>query len=335
MLALIIVACGPNSTTPPIVGGDKDAHGCLPSAGYSWCDAKQKCLRQFEEPCNSTDPNSIGLANPASVNCEKIGGKVDIRDGTGGQYGVCVFTNGTECEEWALFRGEGCTLPAVTPQPDETGFIKCPEPRAQPPVACTMDYNPVCGVKDTGVRCVRAPCPMASENVTFGNACGACADPKVYGYYAGPCYETKPVEPTPQPGLAAPRTTVLCPTAKEKASAEAAGFVCVNSCAYDNYKAQIGLTICVGHFDKTDALRWTQCATDKECSQITEMRFSCVYALKSTDGMNIDWSGSKNDSNDLPADALRCAPSSYTDYLANSGGILGVDENGGFYSAIA
>jgi len=35
----------------PIVGGDKDAHGCLGSAGYSWCETKQKCLRVWEEAC--------------------------------------------------------------------------------------------------------------------------------------------------------------------------------------------------------------------------------------------------------------------------------------------
>lgn len=40
----------------PIVGNDRDAHGCIPSAGYSWCEVKQKCLRPFEEKCNSTPP---------------------------------------------------------------------------------------------------------------------------------------------------------------------------------------------------------------------------------------------------------------------------------------
>jgi hypothetical protein len=35
----------------PVVGGDKDAHGCIGSAGYTWCEAKQKCLRSWEEKC--------------------------------------------------------------------------------------------------------------------------------------------------------------------------------------------------------------------------------------------------------------------------------------------
>ena len=34
-----------------LVGGDRDEHGCCGSCGYSWCPAKNKCLRQWEEPC--------------------------------------------------------------------------------------------------------------------------------------------------------------------------------------------------------------------------------------------------------------------------------------------
>lgn len=32
-------------------GSDRDEHGCIGSAGYSWCEVKQKCLRIWEEPC--------------------------------------------------------------------------------------------------------------------------------------------------------------------------------------------------------------------------------------------------------------------------------------------
>jgi putative hemolysin len=39
----------------PIVGGDKDEHGCIGSAGYSWCELKNKCLRIWEEPCLPDD----------------------------------------------------------------------------------------------------------------------------------------------------------------------------------------------------------------------------------------------------------------------------------------
>lgn len=36
----------------PMVGGDRDEHGCIGSAGYSWCQTKSKCLRVWEESCN-------------------------------------------------------------------------------------------------------------------------------------------------------------------------------------------------------------------------------------------------------------------------------------------
>lgn len=35
----------------PLVGGDRDAHGCIGSAGYTWCEGSKKCLRVFEEFC--------------------------------------------------------------------------------------------------------------------------------------------------------------------------------------------------------------------------------------------------------------------------------------------
>ena len=43
---------------PQIVGGDKDEHGCLGPAGYSWCAVKNKCLRVWEEKCEVTPINS-------------------------------------------------------------------------------------------------------------------------------------------------------------------------------------------------------------------------------------------------------------------------------------
>ncbi len=58
----------PTSPTAPItseptpsnkLGGDRDAHGCIPSAGYSWCESKKKCLRNWEEGCPSEDDGEL------------------------------------------------------------------------------------------------------------------------------------------------------------------------------------------------------------------------------------------------------------------------------------
>jgi hypothetical protein len=40
-----------NTTIMP--GSDRDSHGCIPSAGYTWCEAKQKCIRTWEEACTA------------------------------------------------------------------------------------------------------------------------------------------------------------------------------------------------------------------------------------------------------------------------------------------
>ena len=51
--------------------------------------------------------NGVAIGNPASQKCIADGGKLEIRkDASGGEYGVCIFPNGKECEEWQYFRGE-------------------------------------------------------------------------------------------------------------------------------------------------------------------------------------------------------------------------------------
>jgi hypothetical protein len=42
-----------------LIGSDKDAHGCIGSAGYSWCDAKQKCIRVWEENCPVVNDTAV------------------------------------------------------------------------------------------------------------------------------------------------------------------------------------------------------------------------------------------------------------------------------------
>lgn len=45
------------------------------------------------------------VANPASANCVSQGGKVEMqKDENGSQFGVCIFDDGSRCEEWSLFK---------------------------------------------------------------------------------------------------------------------------------------------------------------------------------------------------------------------------------------
>lgn len=48
----VLATCFQAASSPrPAVGGSRDLHGCVSGAGFTWCDGKQKCLRQWEEPC--------------------------------------------------------------------------------------------------------------------------------------------------------------------------------------------------------------------------------------------------------------------------------------------
>ena len=48
---VVLVLGGCAGSKERLVGSDRDAHGCIGSAGYTWCEAKQKCIRAWEEPC--------------------------------------------------------------------------------------------------------------------------------------------------------------------------------------------------------------------------------------------------------------------------------------------
>jgi putative hemolysin len=81
------------------------------------------------EPGSSTA--QAGLPNPASVFCEQHGGRLELRtDPTGAVSGACLFPAGSECDEWAYFRGEckpGDSLgapgsPSPTAESAETGW---------------------------------------------------------------------------------------------------------------------------------------------------------------------------------------------------------------------
>ena len=58
------------------------------------------------------------MANPASIHCEQNGGRLVLRQGaTGGVMGVCVFPDGSTCDEWTYFRGECGPATPIGPTP--------------------------------------------------------------------------------------------------------------------------------------------------------------------------------------------------------------------------
>ena len=48
LLACLAVGCATHPKSIR-VGADRDAHGCIGSAGYTWSEAQQACIRPWEQ----------------------------------------------------------------------------------------------------------------------------------------------------------------------------------------------------------------------------------------------------------------------------------------------
>jgi putative hemolysin len=57
---------------------------------------------------DETEPSpSLAVANPASQHCIEEGGRLRIeKTPRGDEFGICLFEDNYQCEEWALLRGE-------------------------------------------------------------------------------------------------------------------------------------------------------------------------------------------------------------------------------------
>lgn len=71
--------------------------------------------------CGVANAEAATMPNPSAVFCQDRGYTHQIRtDASGNQYGVCIFSEGVECDAWAFYRGE-CdpNLFLVEPLPTE------------------------------------------------------------------------------------------------------------------------------------------------------------------------------------------------------------------------
>lgn len=59
------------------------------------------------KPKEVTSQPAVGMANPAAIYCEQAGNKYEIRtQPDGGQYGVCIFSDGSECPDFDYYEGK-------------------------------------------------------------------------------------------------------------------------------------------------------------------------------------------------------------------------------------
>jgi putative hemolysin len=106
------------------------------------------------------------LANSASQNCVSKGGEVVMeKNPLGGQYGVCMFDENMQCEEWAMMRGE-CRTGGIK----VTGYVT---PAAR--------YCAISGGTYTVTGASNTPAERGNCTLPNGKKCTAAA------YYDGSC----------------------------------------------------------------------------------------------------------------------------------------------------
>lgn len=117
-----------------------------------------------EENKNQNEASQpVGIANPASQNCLEKGGTLEIRESKQGQYGVCLFEDNRQCEEWALYRGQ-------CPE----GGLKITGYENDAEIYCAITGGEVSGVGTETPMCKRIDGTYCNAQANFD---GDCPDP--------------------------------------------------------------------------------------------------------------------------------------------------------------
>ncbi|MBN1175328.1 hypothetical protein JXA48_01665 [Candidatus Woesearchaeota archaeon] len=165
--------------------------------------------------------------------------------------------------------------------------------------ACTMEYFPVCGLVDNGIRCIKAPCPSVDAK-TYGNGCSACSSGAM-NYYSGSCEEISFVVCSGEPAKGFDPVKFANDT----------GGICVDICPnnFDEYMTQIGVKLCIPRYDKEIISSWDVCTKSSDSC-------NCVKAYETTGSEPID------------NPQYRCVPDDYSSRLIFRSGLDRLDEKG-------
>ncbi|AZA77010.1 hypothetical protein EG347_05550 [Chryseobacterium sp. G0186] len=82
----------------PMLGGDRDAHGCIGSAGYTYSEIKKDCIRTFEEKIKLKEVSSQGSYIAAVIfSKDKKKAEVFVKDAEGGSV---ILTRAGKSKAW-------------------------------------------------------------------------------------------------------------------------------------------------------------------------------------------------------------------------------------------
>jgi putative hemolysin len=131
----------------------------------------------------STATPQANMPNPASAYCEQQGNKLEIRTAAdGSQSGVCIFPDGSECDEWAYLRSEcapGQSIATPIQEAQSTGDIISAQAVSMPAGVIVNPYKIQTGETDSLVF-------YSSDGLNLGEISAPYAD-KVHaaGAYQG------------------------------------------------------------------------------------------------------------------------------------------------------
>ena len=146
--SIYLEGCTEQETT---LGGDEDAHGCILSAGYSWCELKQKCLRPFEEQCEEycskeNGGERLNLSRALQIAESSECGAIDLKTECGCPEGYIL--EGESCNPECYYIDPGCLIPSLECQRsyfcnEETGtwWIDLEIKKQGCAPACIIDVN--------------------------------------------------------------------------------------------------------------------------------------------------------------------------------------------------
>lgn len=105
-LSLCDCKCYLKGSTPEAVEGKACDLDCAQKFRVGGCELKEGACLELKTPPASISGEQATIANPASEKCLNEGFQLDLRENESGQFGICVFPDGSECEERAFYKGE-------------------------------------------------------------------------------------------------------------------------------------------------------------------------------------------------------------------------------------
>ena len=157
LISIILISISVLNQDPQQIGGDRDEHGCLIAAGYSYNETLGFCLREWE--ITGDQREAIEFSSQTIVT----------------EYGLTVnrVENATcyKCFTIWYNKIDGQRSVDVTPSRNY-----CSEESRGDNIYCIQLWEPVCAFGDFG-------------NKTFSNSCLACLNSSVKYYFFRECQQ--------------------------------------------------------------------------------------------------------------------------------------------------